>query len=158
MKTPTNIVRFALLGLGLTLAGCGEDPLLLAELIAANDNGEETSGEETPPEPQQPEVDEPPPLSPPPMSAYPEDPDEARFIDLMEQHCSTCHGGPGSIAFEDVTDVERLIDQGQIDPGRKEFSRLYERLIDGSMPPAFIRDNRPSPEDIDFIGDFIDSL
>jgi mono/diheme cytochrome c family protein len=155
MKTPTNIVRAILLGF--TLAGCGEDPLLLAELIAANDNGEETSVEEptapSAPTVNQDLVEEPAPAPPAP------DADESRFVDLMVQYCAACHQTePGFGDIDDITDVDQLIANDIILPGNREDSPLYVRIVNQSMPPQFIRDSRPSPEEIDFIGAFIDSL
>lgn len=175
MKTPTNIVRSALLGLGLTLAGCGEDPLLLAELIASNDDGEETPVDEpTAPSPptanedlvEEPAVPPPPTVNedlveePAPAPAPPET-DEARFVDLMVQYCAACHQtepGEGSGDLYYITDLDQLIDNDIVRPGSREDSLLYVRIFNQSMPPAFMRDNRPSPEEIDFIGAFIDSL
>jgi len=78
---------------------------------------------------------------------------------MLTTDCAGCHEAPNKNGDMDfILDLNQLIANQKIIPGDKEDSRIYIRLNQGSMPPAFMRDNRPTYGDIDLVGQFIDGL
>ena len=61
-------------------------------------------------------------------------------LTVLEEHCYSCHGLAGSNqgGFDDVLDVEKLIETGMVIPGDADSSPLYIRVSDGEMPPVSI--------------------
>jgi serine/threonine-protein kinase len=57
-----------------------------------------------------------------------------------------------------ITDFDSLVKNGKIVPGVKEDSQLYARMLQQSMPPAFQREQRPTFQQIDQVGQWIDEL
>ena len=155
--------------LGAVLAGCGEDPILLAEIIAsgqqprASEPAQPTTvpaSDEPPPEPATPEVSPPEPEAPP---SEPEsgNPLEAPALEILIRYCGECHDtmpeqGEGDFSF--VGDLDLLLASGQIVAGDRDASRVYIRMVSGTMPPALPGANGPTVEEIELVGSFIDSL
>jgi len=78
---------------------------------------------------------------------------------IIEQNCAQCHAnGAKSGDMDYITDFESLVKNGKIVPGVKEDSQLYARMVQNSMPPAFQRDQRPTFQQIDQVGQWIDEL
>lgn len=78
---------------------------------------------------------------------------------ILEANCAQCHSGAVASGEVDyILDLEELIDNGKLIPGDAENSTIYVRMEQGSMPPAFIRDQRPSRGDIQLVGQFITEL
>jgi hypothetical protein len=76
------------------------------------------------------------------------------------QYCGACHDGPkddSSGGFNDVGDIDAMIFEKLIVPGSRDESRVYQRMLDRSMPPAVIRP-QPTSEEIELVGQFIDDL
>jgi hypothetical protein len=180
------VTRCSAVALGATawlaaLAGCGEDPILLAELVGA---GQQPSSDEPgqpsapvgsePPLAEPPVPGEPPPAmgeeapsagEPPPPSAGEAAPSEAPFnpfeapaFEILIRYCGPCHDTEQGMGdFNYISDLDLLIESGKIIPGSKEDSMIYARMLAGTMPPAAIV-NQPTPEEIGLVGSFIDSL
>ena len=78
---------------------------------------------------------------------------------IIEQNCAQCHAnGAKSGDMDYITDFESLVKNKKIVPGVKEDSQLYARMLQQSMPPAFQREQRPTFQQIDQVGQFIDEL
>jgi serine/threonine-protein kinase len=78
---------------------------------------------------------------------------------ILEANCGGCHAyGAAQGNFNYMLDFQQLVTSGKVVPGNKEDSQLYVRMQQQSMPPAFIRDQRPTFGQIDVIGEFIDQL
>jgi serine/threonine-protein kinase len=83
----------------------------------------------------------------------------SRVQEILNVNCGSCHSN--GVAFGDmgfILDANELIKAGKIIPGNKEDSQIFVRMQQQSMPPAFIRDQRPTFGQIDLVGEFIDSL
>jgi mono/diheme cytochrome c family protein len=165
MKTLTSFKPFVAfvgltpLALIIGLSACGDDPITLAEIIAG-----QGSANAEPSAPGEPLDDQPVPQTPPEVPAddpEPSDPetnsDEAAVIAILVEHCAACHEGEGVSPPEAITDIDQLIEDGDIVPGNREDSPLYARMLSGTMPPAFVVP-RVSSEDIERVGAFIDTL
>jgi mono/diheme cytochrome c family protein len=61
----------------------------------------------------------------------------ARALAIFQRHCRSCHGGSGKAkgGLGYVTDLEQLVERGQVVPGKPDASPLYRRIRDGEMPP-----------------------
>jgi mono/diheme cytochrome c family protein len=82
-----------------------------------------------------------------------------QVLGIIEQNCGQCHSNgavSGDMGY--ILDFNQLVANGKIVPGVKEDSQLYNRMLQNSMPPAFIRDQRPTTSQIDQVGQFIDEL
>jgi serine/threonine-protein kinase len=78
---------------------------------------------------------------------------------ILEVNCGSCHSNTvNSGDFGYIVDFKELLAQDKIVPGNKEDSILFSRMQQQSMPPAFIRDQRPTFGQIDLVGEFIDQL
>jgi serine/threonine-protein kinase len=94
------------------------------------------------------------------------DPDEDPFQStlgkevkaILETNCGQCHQGTASGGMDYILNLQALITNGKVVPGNKEDSQLFVRMQQQSMPPAFIRDQRPTFGQIDQVGLFIDEL
>jgi len=99
-----------------------------------------------------------------PVAAF--DPDEDPFQTvlgkevkaILETNCGQCHQGTASGGMDYILNLQALITNGKVVPGNKEDSQLFVRMQQQSMPPAFIRDQRPTFGQIDQVGLFIDEL
>jgi mono/diheme cytochrome c family protein len=100
-------------------------------------------------------------------AAEPYDPDKDPFTSelgkevkaILEQNCGQCHtGATGSGGMNYILDLKELVKNDKVIPGIKEDSQLFVRMQQGSMPPAFIRTQRPTFGQIDQVGQFIDEL
>lgn len=69
--------------------------------------------------------------------------------DLLQTHCSTCHGRNGKArgGFDYILDRNRLLSRGQIIPGKAIDSPLWQRIDQNEMPPARSHIPPLGPED-----------
>jgi mono/diheme cytochrome c family protein len=82
-----------------------------------------------------------------------------QVVGILQNNCGSCHtNGVASGGVDYMLDLGALIDNGKIIPGDKDNSPLYVRMEQGSMPPAFIQDQRPSRGDIGQVGQFITEI
>lgn len=86
------------------------------------------------------------------------DPNEELLSETLTRYCGDCHIAAEQDAAGFFGDIDALVERGLIVPGNREESLIYLRMYNGSMPPAFIRDNRPSPEEVQSVGEAIDAL
>jgi hypothetical protein len=78
---------------------------------------------------------------------------------ILQNNCAGCHSnGVASGDMDYILDFESLVENEKIIPGSKENSNIYIRMQQLNMPPAFIRDQRPTLGDIALVGQFIDEL
>jgi serine/threonine-protein kinase len=77
---------------------------------------------------------------------------------ILETNCGQCHQGTASGGMDYILNLKELITNGKVVPGNKEDSQLFVRMQQQSMPPAFIRDQRPTYGQIEQVGLFIDEL
>ena len=77
---------------------------------------------------------------------------------ILETNCGQCHQGTASGGMDYILNLQSLITNGKVIPGNKEDSQLFVRMQQQSMPPAFIRDQRPTYGQIDQVGLFIDEM
>jgi serine/threonine-protein kinase len=78
---------------------------------------------------------------------------------IIEQNCAQCHAnGVKSGDMDYITDFASLVKNNKVVPGVKEDSQLYNRMLQQSMPPAFQREQRPTFQQIDQVGQWIDEL
>jgi hypothetical protein len=80
--------------------------------------------------------------------------------DILETNCGSCHIGIGAMGgFGYLLDVQQLVAGGKLVPGKKSESRIYLRMLDGTMPPADRRPAQsPTPSQVEIVGQFIDEL
>ena len=155
--------------LSAALSACGTDPVILGEILDSAGEGSsdtprsddppasEPPSEESPPTPEDEPADEDP--YPAPNEPEESDPNEELVLEILRVNCGACHIGSGASAeFGTVDSIDAMIESGMIEPGSRENSRLYIRMVDQTMPPAFERQQRPTEGQIEFIGEFIDQL
>ncbi len=78
---------------------------------------------------------------------------------ILNVNCGQCHSNGvalGDMGF--ILDANELIKSGKIVPGNKEDSQIFVRMQQQSMPPAYLRTQRPTFGQIDQVGRFIDEL
>src|SRR5262249_6404177 len=67
---------------------------------------------------------------------------------VLKANCYRCHGQDG--VFEGgmnfILDAAKLVSRKKIVPGKPEESRVFQRVLKGTMPPA---DQQPRPSDAD---------
>jgi serine/threonine-protein kinase len=79
--------------------------------------------------------------------------------EILETNCGGCHAnGVKSGNMDYVLDFQQLLDNGKVVPGNKEDSQLFVRMQQQSMPPAFMRDQRPTYGQIELVGRWIDEM
>jgi serine/threonine-protein kinase len=83
-----------------------------------------------------------------------------QVADILRVNCGNCHIGLGAQGdFGYLLDMPELLASGKIVPGNKEDSRIYARMVEGTMPPAAVRViQTPTYGQIDLVGQFIDEL
>lgn len=76
--------------------------------------------------------------------------------EILETYCWKCHGQEGTIegGMNYILSLEDLIANNKVKPGDATGSRLYQRMADGTMPPA--GNDAPSDAEIDIIKEWID--
>jgi hypothetical protein len=153
MKTITRLTRSTLMLLG--LVGCGEDPILLAELIGNADSPRP----EQQPTPAPVGANEPPS----PEEAYPPvEPTEEVVVEILTHYCGACHitdvQEEAAAGLNYIDDIDLLIENDMIIPGSREDSRIYARMVAGDMPPRTAGLEAPGPAEIELVGAFIDNL
>jgi serine/threonine-protein kinase len=78
---------------------------------------------------------------------------------ILEVNCGGCHSNGVSLGdMNYILDLKELIKQGKVIPGDASDSQIFIRMQQQSMPPAFIRDQRPTFGQIELVGQFFDSL
>jgi serine/threonine-protein kinase len=79
--------------------------------------------------------------------------------EILETNCGGCHAnGVKSGSMDYILDFNALLTNKMIVPGNKEDSRIFVRMQQQSMPPAFMRDQRPTFGQIELIGQWIDEM
>jgi serine/threonine-protein kinase len=79
--------------------------------------------------------------------------------EILETNCAGCHfNGVKSGNMDYVLDFQKLLDNKKVVPGNKEDSQLFVRMQQQSMPPAFMRDQRPTFGQIELVGQWIDEM
>lgn len=83
-----------------------------------------------------------------------------QVADILQVNCGRCHIGQGASGdFGYLLDMDELLASQKIIPGSKEDSRIYARMVEGTMPPAAERVKQtPTYGQIDLVGQFIDEL
>ena len=83
-----------------------------------------------------------------------------QVADILRVNCGNCHIGAGAQAgFGYLLDMKELLASGKIIPGSKEDSRIYARMVEGTMPPAAVRViQTPTYGQIEVVGRWIDEL
>jgi mono/diheme cytochrome c family protein len=83
-----------------------------------------------------------------------------QVADILKTNCGNCHIGQGASGdFGYLLDMDELLASGKIIPGSKEDSRIYARMVEGTMPPAAVRViQTPTYGQIDVVGQWIDEL
>lgn len=77
-----------------------------------------------------------------PGTGGPDDPDgctevKEAALDILEANCAGCHAnGQNQGGFGYILDEDQLLTQGKIVAGNAAESPLYQRIANGSMPPA----------------------
>jgi serine/threonine-protein kinase len=84
----------------------------------------------------------------------------AEVKEILTTNCGGCHIGIGAQGdFGYLLDIDQLVTSKKVVPGVKEDSQLYNRMVGGTMPPAFIRVTQsPTYSQIDTVGRWIDEL
>ena len=79
---------------------------------------------------------------------------EVRLV--FKTHCLHCHGEASVLEADlDLRLARLMIDAGVVEPGDAGESHLFDRMTDGSMPPAEVA-IRPTEEEIDLVRRWID--
>jgi mono/diheme cytochrome c family protein len=83
-----------------------------------------------------------------------------QVADILQTNCGNCHIGQGASGdFGYLLQMDELLASGKIIPGSKEDSRIYARMVEGTMPPAAVRViQTPTYGQIDLVGQWIDEL
>src|SRR5436305_15213032 len=65
---------------------------------------------------------------------------------LLAKNCGACHGpgGKNQGGFSFLLDRDRLVSRGFIRPGKPTESPLFQRIVEGEMPPE---GKKPVPTD-----------
>ena len=110
----------------------------------------------------------PPAVQPPPAPTQAATTSVTQVQAVLSDSCGYCHGGypsPERCGTCDgmfyVENLRRLIQSGHIVPCHWQDSLLYQRIADGSMPPAGTpQDNVATleDEDVDLVGDFVNGM
>jgi mono/diheme cytochrome c family protein len=84
----------------------------------------------------------------------------AVVADILRVNCGNCHIGNGAQGdFGYLLQMDELLASGKIIPGSKEDSRIYARMVEGTMPPAAVRViQTPTYGQIEVVGRWIDEL
>ena len=82
----------------------------------------------------------------------------AKVQAVFKTHCYRCHGQNGSIegGLNYIADLSKLVARKKVLPGNADGSRLFKRLVEGTMPPPE-ENPRPSPADIALVKKWIDA-
>jgi hypothetical protein len=87
---------------------------------------------------------------------------EDELYTVLEYYCGECHFPTVNSWFGDgfyhMDDLDVMINEGKVNPGDGEGSRLVQRMREGSMPPVSSGEPPVPDATIDRIVDFIDSL
>jgi hypothetical protein len=77
---------------------------------------------------------------------------------IFRRACHRCHGEDGAVegGLNYILDRDKLVARGKIVPGQPARSRLYRRLVEGSMPPAGQKP-RPTPDEVALLRKWIEA-
>jgi hypothetical protein len=83
-----------------------------------------------------------------------------QVADILKTNCGNCHIGQGASGdFGYLLEMDELLASDKIIPGSKEDSRIYARMVEGTMPPAAVRViQTPTYGQIEVVGRWIDEL
>ncbi len=98
-------------------------------------------------------------------AAEPDKKELAKKVEMiLKANCYHCHGQLDSVSggFNYVLNPARLIESKKVVPGKPEESKLFEKMLDGVMPPATDANGkpvkqRPSRKDISLIEEWIEA-
>ncbi len=77
-----------------------------------------------------------------------------QVINILAQYCSDCHEAPNSNGGIDyITDLQQLVENGVVIPGKPDESRILNRLEAETMPP--VGNPSPSEEEVSVIREWI---
>src|SRR5262249_48044720 len=83
---------------------------------------------------------------------------EKQVLPILGKYCLTCHGPPMQIAKLDLRTLSTMMRGGEQGPalvkGWAEKSRLYQRIVDKSMPPT---EGKVTDDEARIVRDWIDS-
>jgi mono/diheme cytochrome c family protein len=77
---------------------------------------------------------------------------------VLKAHCARCHGpaGTGKGGMNFILDRNRLVSRQKIIPGNVADSPLYQRVLQGEMPPPGVK-ARPSPDEVAVLRHWIEA-
>lgn len=77
---------------------------------------------------------------------------------LLQVHCQRCHGQEGSAkgGLNFILERDKLVARAKIVPGKPGESKVYQRMLDGEMPPASVK-RRPSANDVALLRQWIEA-
>lgn len=86
----------------------------------------------------------------------------AQAENILASNCGGCHGpaltpAQASAGMNYINDIDRLVDEGKIEPLNSAGSRIIERMREGSMPPVQSGLDPVTEADIDTVAQFIDN-
>lgn len=91
-----------------------------------------------------------------------EDLARAAAENVLASNCGQCHGPAltpqsASAGMNYIDDIEKLAEEGKIQPLNSKGSRIIERMRNGEMPPASSQLDKVSDADINIVAQFIDN-
>jgi hypothetical protein len=121
---------------------------------------EDTRGEHVAPPLPTAEQPEPEPYATAVERLPPEWTEEEKVVGLLMTYCGDCHScrpaanNCGGMSY--IDDMQRLIEEVKVVPGKPEESEIVQSMLDGFMPPGAYG---PAPQElIDRVSAFIESL
>jgi mono/diheme cytochrome c family protein len=137
---------------------CEDNPLLAGCDLPEVDNGGNPIPDRDPPVQtpgDEPADDEEPGGSPADLA-------RAQAENILASRCGGCHGPnltpqTASAGMNYIDDIERLVDEGKIQPLNSAGSRVVERMRNGSMPPVQSGQERVPDNEINTVAQFIDN-
>jgi mono/diheme cytochrome c family protein len=86
----------------------------------------------------------------------------AQAENVLASNCGGCHGpaltpAQASAGMNYINDIDRLVEEGKIEPLNSAGSRIVERMRNGSMPPVQSGQDPVTEADINTVAQFIDN-
>jgi hypothetical protein len=77
---------------------------------------------------------------------------------ILTTHCARCHGpdSPGKGGLNFILDRDRLVVRNKLIPGKPARSQIYQRMLEGEMPPAGAK-KRPGAEELAVLKQWIEA-